>query len=424
MLHPTAADAHPLGGGLTLRSVSGQADIERLAAFNALIHGELVDGMTRNLIVHHPHTRPEHWLFIDDEAGRVVSSLCLIPWTWRYGPATLRSGEMGIVGTLPEFRHGGRSLVAALVERFDELLDTEGYALSHIQGIPYYYRRYGYDYALPLEPHLNLELRNIPDARSADDAFTIRPARPDDLPALVALYNEAARMLDLFAERDEATWRYLLLDTAGTAMEADTWVIAGWDGSVIGYWRVAAMGFGDGLIVSEASQLPHRAAQAALRHLKALAEARGKPYLRLNLAAESSLARMAQAWGAYDAGGYEWQIKVVDVPRLFMQIAPALEQRLARSPFAGLTETVLLNLYREAFTLRFEDGRLAAVEHAGFTDEGTIKIPPSLLPKLVLGHRDRVALRAAYPDFAVWGEARYLLDVLFPPMRSFLYPTY
>lgn len=425
MLHPTMPDARPLGGGLTLRSIASESDVERLSVFNARIHGPSVEGMTRNMILHHPHTRPEHWLFIDDDAGRIVSSLCLIPWTLRYGPVTLRSGEMGIVGTLPDFRHGGRSLVATLIERFDELLIAGEYDLTHIQGIPYYYRRYGYDYALPLEPHLNLELRSVPDALDAeDDAFAVRAAEERDIPALVALYDAAACALDLSTVRDEAAWRYLLAHTARTAMEADTWVITGAGQSIVGYWRVAIEGFGEGLIVSEASRLPHRAAQAALRHLKALALARGKPYIRLNLDAGSSLARTAQAWGAYDAGGYEWQVRVVSVPRLLMHLAPALEQRLADSPFAGLSETVLLNLYREAFALRFEDGTLRAVESVGFTEDGAIKLPPTLLPALVLGHRDRHALRAAYPDFAAWGQAGYLLDVLFPPMRSFLYTIY
>lgn len=425
MLPPTTPIARPLGDGLTLRSVTSEADVERLAAFNAQIHGDSVENMTRNLILRHPASRPKHWLFIDDEAGRVTSSLCLIPWTWRYGSVTLRSGELGIVGTLPDYRHGKRSLIAVLMERFNEWLDECEYDLSHIQGIPYYYRRYGYDYALPLEPHLNLELRDVPAAPEDEaQAFAIRLAGESDVPALNALYDEAARGLDLSAVRDEATWRYLLAHTADTAMEADTWVITGADGQLIGYWRVFREGFGEGLIVSEASQLPHRAAQAALRHLKTLAEQRGKPYIRLAMAANASLARTAQAWGAREAGGYEWQIRIVDVPRFLMRIAPVLAERLAGSPFAGLTETVLLNLYREAYALRFEDGALRSVECVGFTEEGAIKLPPTLLPKLMLGWKDRHALSAAYPDVRVWGQAGYLLDVLFPPMRSFLYTIY
>src|SRR5690606_28118854 len=147
MLPPTTPIAGPQRERPTSLSVTSEADGERLAAFNAQIHGDSVENMTRNLILRHPASRPKHWLFIDDEAGRVTSSLCLIPWTWRYGSVTLRSGELGIVGTLPDYRHGKRSLIAVLMERFNELLDECEYDLSHIQGIPYYYRRYGYDYA-------------------------------------------------------------------------------------------------------------------------------------------------------------------------------------------------------------------------------------------------------------------------------------
>ena len=176
--------------------------------------------------------------------------------------------------------------------------------------------------------------------------------RKADVPALARLYDDAARVLIVRRAR-RVDVRYLLAHTAGTAMEADTWVIAGPGGEVIGYWRVPSEGFGDGLIVSEASQLPYQAAQAALRHLKSLAQTRGKPYIRLATPAESSLWRTAQAWGAQDNGHYEWQLRIVDVPRLLRHLAPVLEQRLADSPFAGLTENVLLNLYREAYELRF-----------------------------------------------------------------------
>jgi len=71
--------------GLVLRSLGDENDIERIAAFNGAIHGEGVAALTRELVLHHPNTRPEGWLFIEDETEhKIVSSLCLIPWTWRY----------------------------------------------------------------------------------------------------------------------------------------------------------------------------------------------------------------------------------------------------------------------------------------------------------------------------------------------------
>src|SRR5512145_2367464 len=90
-----------LGQGLTLKSVGSLEDVERIAAFNKIIHGPGVEVMARTLILQHPHTRPEHWLFVEEDATqRIVSSICLLPWRWRYDGIELRSGEMGICGTL------------------------------------------------------------------------------------------------------------------------------------------------------------------------------------------------------------------------------------------------------------------------------------------------------------------------------------
>jgi GNAT superfamily N-acetyltransferase len=138
-----------LQGSLVLKSIASERDVERVAAFHGLIHDQGVAGMVRELVLHHPNTRPEHWLYVEDKAtGQVVSSLCLIPWAWQYQGVEIKTGEMGIVGTLEAYRH--RGLIRALVERFKELLREGGYDLSQIQGIPYFYRQFGYEYAMPL----------------------------------------------------------------------------------------------------------------------------------------------------------------------------------------------------------------------------------------------------------------------------------
>ena len=91
-----------------MKSLAGEEDVERLAAFNGAIHGDELPPMIRTLLLHHPQTRPEHWLFVEDEAeGQVVSSICLIPWTWRYEDVELKAGQMEFVGTLEPYRHRG-----------------------------------------------------------------------------------------------------------------------------------------------------------------------------------------------------------------------------------------------------------------------------------------------------------------------------
>lgn len=423
MLTQTTPYTRPLGNNLILKSVRDKADAQRLAGFNGQIFGEGVTEMTRSLIYNHPHTRLEHWLYIEDEAtGQIVSALSLIPWVWRYEDVTLQCGEMGVVGTLPEYRK--RGLIRTLVSRHKELLREGDYDLSNIQGNPYFYRQFGYEYALPLEANYHLELHNLPDAPSeAAASFGIRRATPDDIPALMALYDEAAKQLSISAVRDAATWQYQIEGVTGDT-ETEFWLVTDAGGKPAGYWRIALQGFGAGLIVCEASRMNAPAAEAVLVKLKAFAVERGKPDIRLNLPANCDLIQLGKAWQVHYEGAYAWQIQIVDVAGLLRKIAPVLERRIANSPFNGLDEHVIINLYREAFDLHFEHGKLVRVGALGFSERGEINIPPLLFAPLLLGYRSREELAAMYPDVSCWPRAKVLVDVLFPKMEAFIYSGY
>ncbi|MBN1963738.1 MAG: GNAT family N-acetyltransferase [Anaerolineae bacterium] len=424
MLTSTTPYHKPLGHDLILKSLGSLDELDRLAAFNAGIHEPQLDPMTRALVLHHPHTRPEHWLYVEHEpTGQIVSSLCLIPWTWRYDDVTLRVGEMGIVGTLAEYRH--RGLIRTLVTRFKELLAEGEFHLSIIQGIPYYYRQFGYEYALPLEPGWRAELHHIPDTPPDHAAgFTFRPATLDDLPVLMAMHDEAARDLDITAMRDAATWRYLFEQPSGTANLTEIWLVLDSTQQPVGYMATNKLGFGEGLIVSETARLSSAAATAALCWLKTRAIERGKPSVRLILPERATLVKMARAWAGHDYGTYAWQIHLPDAARLLRALTPVFNRRIAASPFAGMTRRFVLNLYREAFALHFERGMLAKVESLGFVDEGDMNLPPNLLAPLLLGYRSLAELRRFYPDASAWGDAALLVEALFPTMQAFIYTNY
>jgi hypothetical protein len=424
VLTATEGYRRQLSESLVLRSIASREDLERVADLNGAIHGDGVAAMTRELVLHHPHTRPEHWLFVEDtEADRVVSTLCLIPWTWRYEGIELKAGEVGLVATLEPYRR--RGLVREQFARHAQLLREGNYDLSHIQGIPYFYRQFGYEYAVPLEGGWRLELHAVPDAPDPEEApYRFRQASLDDLQSLMRLYEEAAGDLDIHTAREEATWRYLLGPSLRTEMVAETWLVLDKEAAIVGYLRVPAHGFGEGLIVNEVSRLSASSAEAVLGQLKKLALERGKPFIRLCLPTDSVLVQTARYRDAHDLGTYAWQIRLVDVSQLLWRLAPAFERRLATSPVAGLSETVCLNLYREAFELRFEGGRLLAVTPLGFCDRGGIRIPPTLVVPLLLGYKSREELAEAYPDLSIRREYRHLVDVLFPKLRAYIYTIY
>jgi len=411
----------PLENGLMLRTAADERDVERVAEFNGSIHEPGVAAMTRHLLLHHPHMRGRDLVFIEEQqSDQILSSLCLIPWTWCYEGVSIPTGEMGIVGTLET--HRNRGLIRAQVEYFKHRLHERGCLLSQIQGIPYFYRQFGYEYALPLEGGLRLETRHVPTP--PDEPFTFRPATLDDLPVLMRLYDEAAQDLAIHTARDEVTWRYLLTRTQGTEMECETWLIQDVAGQVVGSMRLPKYHFGEELVVNEVSRLGFEAALEALYHLKTLTVERGLPGIRLNLPADCTLMRLARSLGAYDMGTYAWQIYVPDITALLRRLAPALERRIARSPFAGLTREVRLSLYRETIALRFKGGKLAEVANLGNTGWEDIRIPPSPFVPLVLGYRTWEELHEVYPDAGVAPAWQLLVGTLFPKVTSFLYTVY
>ncbi len=415
-----------LENGLVLKSISTPAEIERLAAFNVAVHeDDVLDMMTRSLIENHPSTHPQEWLFVEDPAtSQIVSSLCLLPWEWEYGSVTLKAGEMGIVGTAENYRHQG--LIRALNNRFVELLNEGKYDLSHIQGIPYYYRLFGYEYTLPLEGGWQLPLHKIP-ANLPDYAqgYTFHLAQSTDIPLLAKFYEEAMRKLAISAVRNENIWQYLLTQGESQQGAQETYLVHNPQNEIVGYFRVAKFGFGSGLIVDEASLLPQPAAMSAIHWLKQMASERDKPYLRLSMTDMCPLIAVAKGWGAQSEGRYAWQIKFPNITQLFRKIGPVLNERIAASPFTELDRSVIINLYKRAYELKFEHGQLVDVQDIGFHDgSSTLSIPPNQLVPLVLGYKSRAELAEFYPDLSCFGQNQMLIDTLFPKMDAFIHLIY
>ena len=192
-----------LHNGLVMKSISSKEDVESLVSFNRLIHGEESDArLIRTLIMEHPYTKPDYFIFIEEESDKkIVSSLCLIPWIWQFKDIKIRTGEMGFVGTLREYRNKG--LIRKLNERFVELLKRDNFLMSHIQGIAYFYKQFGYEYAIPLEGGFRFDLNNIEDSKPGDQQnIRISKATIEDVPILMQLYEDSAKGYDITSTRE------------------------------------------------------------------------------------------------------------------------------------------------------------------------------------------------------------------------------
>ena len=145
-----------LGDGLVLRTATPE-DAAELAEFNAVqqadddLPGDLVHEWTLELF----ETPPPRFRAEDDVAvvedtatGRIVSSVLLIPQDWSYAGVVVPVGQPELVATDPAYRRRGliREQFADIHRRSDGLGDL----WQVIGGIPWYYRQFGYAYALDL----------------------------------------------------------------------------------------------------------------------------------------------------------------------------------------------------------------------------------------------------------------------------------
>src|SRR5690242_17454299 len=156
--YPARIMRRDLGDGLVMRSAT-EADADRLGEFNAdVLRGQdaadpapWMGAWTRDLVGgRHPSFRAESALLVEDTRAnnRIVSSMVLLSHTWTYGGVPIAVGQPEIVGTRAEVR--GRGLVRAMFDVAHHWSAERRQQVLAINGIPWFYRQFGYEMALEL----------------------------------------------------------------------------------------------------------------------------------------------------------------------------------------------------------------------------------------------------------------------------------
>ncbi|TRX70404.1 GNAT family N-acetyltransferase [Carboxylicivirga sp. M1479] len=406
-------------------------DLKQLSfLFDKIFAPEKVGQLANTLTRYFPNLNYNNWYIsktnIDDE---IVSGFVKIPWTWLFNGIELKVAELGIAGT--EETHRGKGLFKHNHQLFNDDLLENSYDLAVIQGIPGIYHRLGYYYALPMEHHTELPLTSLPSNCNSK----IRSANENDIDFLLEEDKYYHRKHAISAVRTKDHWHYILDKGQTTDYATKIYILE--DETDKYYVRILEAGFGQGLIVSEASdncssdQLNELLAflnQEAV-HLK-------KPYIRLNLPNSHSLVKKAMLHGATTRPSYGWQIKIIDIKSLINKLKPVFDQRIKYSEFAGLNATITLDFYQSQVHLALINGKLNVVDEEAKHTDYHMSIPEDLLPLIILGHRSWQELQFVRPDLfpadqflrmdahhpsELTGE---LMSVLFPKLDNWIYCEY
>lgn len=442
-----------LGGGLVLRQAT-PADAARLAESQAHGFRDAPDAppnpWDRALLLElmsgrHPLVQPEDFVCVEETAsGKIVASSCLMHATWEYDGIPFAVGRPENVVTDADYRNRGliRAIFATLHARSAE----RGEVAQVITGIPYFYRQFGYEYALDLEGGRVAYPATIPPAPAGPEAYALRDATPADIPFIAALYDRGRRDSLVSAVVPEAYWRYTFADFATPALPAGPFhrqwrlrVIADGAGAACGYVRTGTQTYGgqfylwdiavrDGVSLAGVALPTLRALLPAGEAAAAAARAAGhadETFKQFNLCLEREhplYAALGPAVAPRWTEPYAWYVRVPDLPGFLRLLTPSLERRLAASPLAAHSGELRLDFFRDGLRLVFAGGQIAAIEpwrRPVWGERQHATFPPLLFLQLLFGYRNLDELRGAFPDVRVrQDETAGLLEALFPKRVS------
>ena len=428
-----------LGDGLVLRKATS-GDLDALVEFNSLIHSNddepsVATGVSTSDLMgkHRPHptTTPSDFTIVEDASnGAIVSSLCLIPQTWNYDGIEFPATVVELVGTRFEYRN--RGLVRRQFEVVHGWCEERGIVVQGISGIPWYYRQFGYEYALHYGTG-RIAQRSLAPKLEGDEPVRLRRATVEDAAFIAALEATNRRRWMVTAVRDEGIWRYEIADRdPASDSYSHVSIVERIDGTPVGYFACAILP-GDAPwlvsfeVVESASWL--EVGPTVLRHLLSVVDARGggqpEVYAALDLGADHP---------AYDAmprilsptrKSYAFYVRVPDLAEFLTRIAPVLERRLAGSVAHGFSGELPVNLYRTGIKLTFEGGRLVSVNQERMASTVAASFPDLSFLLLLFGYRSLAEIDDWYPDCRIrTNEARVLLEALFPKLPSYLWPAW
>jgi predicted N-acetyltransferase YhbS len=441
-----------LGDGLVLRwstkdDTQGVAELfqhvfrsKQEDPLNTTTYAYIHDQMSGN----HPLIGPQDVALVEDtRTGTIISACSFMRTTWEYAGISFTLGRPEPVATHEDYRN--RGLVRAQFGLMHERSAARGDLAQCITGIPYFYRQFGYEFAVDLGGGRNVYLASIPKLKEGEsEQYTLRPATVDDIHQIMMLYerertrHHAGQPMLVTAKFERSYWRWVL---EGQRIEGgegyNIWMIERAGDHIAGYVltrkiRGRAESLGIGGLMTEPNVPITAVVPAVLRAVARLA-----PEVPVHpLAKPGELVRLGLWLGgdhpAYEALGqnavqpdppYGWYVRVPDVPAFLKRITPALERRLAGSALGGYTGKLTIELYGGGIELAFENGKLTTIEpwkRPIWGDEWQAGFPPLVFLQLVFGRRSLDELRYAFPD--VWADdtGAFLLNTLFPKQTSWV----
>ena len=411
-----------LGDGLVIRTGT-KSDVKAIKEHVQAVHGKEVVPMIDRLFDFHPNFPPsDNFLVEDTKTGKVVAYFNLMLYTGVMNGIRIPVGGMEIVGTLEEYRN--RGLIRKLNEIFEQRVEEYNLPMVMIGGIPYYYRKLGYEYAIQMGGSIIFPLELIPPLKKGDtEPISIEEVTQDTFLAYLKAREQLNTFLDFHRHLSEKDFLYLTTGRFGDDSVYRFHLIRV-NQKVVGIF-VLNIGWG-ALEVNEiwVEDLSH--ITPILRYLKRIAKRRRLP-LRIYYPARPAIRHALTSFSRSKfSRPYAWYVKIPSIKRFVDAIKPVIEQRLIQSEFKNLTESIRISWYHEGLELVFKKGKLEVMKEIPRNEvkDMHVAVPFPVIYQLFLGYRSIDELHQMFPDAGGSAIKTPVVRVIFPKIRALWSPEF
>ena len=383
-------------------------DVDQIADL-LVARGDPSDAVDLRLVVDDPDAGLAGVAVVVDGA-RVVSTATLLDEVVRIrhpaGTLELAAGQVELVATDPAYE--GRGLVRSLMQWAHERSAACGHVLQVMIGIPYFYRLFGYEYAIDIPPP-----RRVGELPAAAEGVTVRPAGPEDVAAMDRLQADAQRGCDVTMPRSAAEWRWVLGNDSSMSWVAER------DGTAIATAR--SSGDDDEVVLTELAAVDRAGAGTLL-------QAVGTGAGSLRVAARPLVADLLDdVLEADDGIADQYYVRLPDPAAVLDCWRPVFAARLDEAGVDRRGRDIVVSTFGAHHRMAVTDEGIGPVRSGGPMQApgavGGCGVAPDALAALLTGPLGMHGLARRRPDVYP-GQDAELYEALFPPQRADLLTWY